>query len=215
MKLNPIYLYITIAVLLAIIFFKGCDKEKDVQIIEVEVPAVSGKFDPEKPKHEDAMDPVEVKWKNRFIKVANPVNDSLASAYRELKEKYTSDSLELERYKMYLEAIQIRQFSQTFEDDYLTANISGEVQGDVRSVGFDYTIKPRKIKAEVPIKETVFRLLVGAEIGNNTELSDFNYKLNIGLQNVNGDIFRGGYARQFSTDYIWVGYDHSLFRIRK
>src|SRR5690606_13341962 len=94
------------------LWFKGCDRE-DPEPIVVTVPEQSGSFDPQLPIYLPGI-PKAVyitKWKDREIETDNPVNDSLAIAYQQL------DSLQ--RYVLFLENIQIRRFSNDFEDEYV------------------------------------------------------------------------------------------------
>ena len=200
-KLIP---YIIIAVLAAVLWFKGCEKET----IKVKVPEVIGDFEPQKPEYIIEKDTVYItKWKTKTntieVPTKNPVNDSLVLAYQQAQDS-------LERFKQYLEAIQIRSFSNTFEDEYLDLTISGKVQGKLLSLKPDYKIKERTIETEAP---TNLRLLAGFEIGNSTLFNDFRYKVNIGLQNASGNIYRFGYAKEnVIGHYFWLGYDFSLLK---
>ena len=114
------------------------------------------------------------------------------------------------RYKMFLDAIQIRSFENIFEDDTIKITVTGEVQGKLNWLKPVYHIKER----EIDVPKTGLRLLAGAEIGNTTLLSDFRYKLNVGLQNKNGAIYRLGYAKEGLQDYIWIGYDISILNLK-
>ena len=116
------------------------------------------------------------KWKTVEIKTQNPVNDSLALAYQ-----IQTDSLE--RYKMYLRSIEIREFTSIFEDDFIKIDINGKVQGDVKYLQPTYHIKER----EITLKNT-FRIGLGASYidkkpfisaGAVTNYFIFNYHLNL------------------------------------
>ena len=196
--------YAIVALLLAFLFFRECTRE--TKVVRVTVPAVEGEFKPQKPVYITETDTLYItKWKDRKIYTENPVNDSLAVAYQQAMDS-------LSRYKLYLDAIQIRSFRNIFENDTIKITVEGEVQGELRYLKPSYLIKEREIDVEVP--ETKLRLLAGAEIGNNTNFSDFQYKLNVGLQNKKGGIYRLGYSRENFEDIIWVGYDFSILNFK-
>lgn len=189
--------YIVIALLLAIIWFQGCERE----VRDVEVPAQEGSFDTiREVKYIPYPEPVpDIRWKDSIIPAPpNPVNKDLVDQYQTAKDS-------ISRLNLYIEAIQERQFAQTFEDEYLKATASGLVRGELLGLSLDYTIKPRMIEAP----QTRFRLLGGFSIGNNTELSGFRWKASMGLQNAQGNIFRLGYG---SGETIWIGYEASLIK---
>jgi len=207
MKTNWIKLipYVIIAILLFVLFFKRCgDRGSNT----IETPEIEGDFEEQEPIYITDTDTVYVtKWETLTdtieVKTNNPVNDSLAIAYQSAKDS-------LERYKLYLSAIQIKTFKNTFEDEYLKLSLTGRVQGDLLGITPKYTIKSQEI--EVP--ETSLRFLIGGGIGNNLDFNDFTYRVNLGLQNAKGNIIRVGYSRIRSQDYIFLGYDVSIFEVR-
>lgn len=208
-----------IAALLFFLFTKSCGrKEPEPKIVTIEVPAQSGGFEAKEPEHSPvvdstANDSVEVKWKT--LVTENPVNKKLVQENKKLLEKYKNAKDSLERYKMYVQAVQLRNFSSHFEDDYIDLTITGKVQGKVKSITPKYTIKPRTVKDTVYPEETVFRVLAGFEIGNNTSLNDFKWKVNLGIQNRKGNVFKASYAKWYGQDYIFIGYDFSLAKITR
>lgn len=197
-----------IVVLAFLLWTNSCERDKTDDGIDVVVPGQSGQFQPLKPVYVDRLDTLYItKWKTIEIKTKNPVNDSLATAYQQAKDS-------LDRYKMFLSAIQIRNFENVFEDEFLKLTIKGQVQGELKSIQPDYKIKERTITIDSPPK-TFLRGLVGLEIGNNLTLSDFRYKASVGLQNANGHIYNLGYGKESLQDYIYVGYQHSLFNWKR
>lgn len=207
--------YIIILVLLAIIFLmRQCDDDSEAKTFKVVVPEVKGSFkDDVKPEQtpinidsiaqliKDTLSP-----KIKIIKQASEKNDSLLNAYLDLKDKY-------DRYEMFEDFIQVKEFSKTFEDEYLKAEITGINRGDIESMFLDYTIKERQM--EVQNKETILRALIGLEFGNNTEFSDMRYALNFAIQNRKGNIFELEYEKYQNLDYFMLGYKQQLFKIRK
>lgn len=133
--------------------------------------------------------------------------------YQVLEDSLTEKEAEYKRLLMFLSAIQIREYSQTFDDSLVKIVVFGKVQGEIREMQANYTIKPTKVKAKQ--KQTVFRLLAGLEFGNNLQFNDFLYKANLGFQNAQGNIIRGGYEKSNNQDYIFIGYDFSVFKIKK
>lgn len=208
--------YIIIASLLLVIFMmQTCEGLKqDPVIVEIEVPEKKGSFDTEKPTHQDSSEPTLIKWKDREIKVANPVNENLLFEYKKLEDSLNAKEAEYRRLLMFVNAIQFRDYSQTFEDSLIKIDIFGKVQGEIQSMQSNYIIKSQKVTAKINQDKTVFRLLVGLEFGNNLQFNDFRYKANIGFQNAQGNIIRGGYEKLNNRDYIFVGYDFSVFEIR-
>ena len=195
--------YIIIAVLLVLFWVNGCQRGDDDGIVTV--PPVDGEFKPQKPVYIKGDTVYVTKWKTRtdtiIVETPNPVNDSLAVAYQKAKDS-------LERYKMFLDAIQIRNFENIFEDEYLKLTVTGEVQGHLNWLKPEYHIKEREV--QVPV--TRLRLLAGAEVG--TDLNDFRYKLNLGIQNREGNIYKLGYAREGMNDVFWLGYEMSVLNFK-
>lgn len=201
---------IIIAGLIILLFLKSCGNEKsEPQIIEVEVPAQSGEFEPQTPKVITKTDTFyKIKWKEVEVEVPNPVNSDLLEKYETAKDS-------LERYKMYVDAIQIKYFESYFEDEYLSLTVTGKVQGEIKSIKPKYTIKTRTTETTIAPEQTVFRLLGGVEFGNNTSLNDFRYKFNLGFQNAKGNVISASYEKWNGVDYYWIGYDFSIFSIEK
>ena len=196
LRWSDIFPYIVIACLLVVIWFQGCDRETRY----IEIPAEEGEFETRTEfVYIEVPDTVYMdRWREVEVPTENPVNQDLVDQYQN-----ATDSIA--RLNLYIDAIQERQFRETFEDDYLRATASGLVRGELLGLSLDYTIKPRTIEAP----QTRFRLLGGFSIGNNTELSGFRWKASMGLQNDQGNIFRLGYG---DNETIWLGYEASLIR---
>lgn len=136
----------------------SCERETTTVIM----PEVEGDFEPQEPVYlpGDTDTVYLTKWRTATdtieITTETPVNDSLVLAYQKLEDS-------LERFKLYLDAVSIRRFSNTFEDEYLKANVSGEVQGHLNYVDLDYTIKEREI--EIPNKRWALSIYAGYGVG--------------------------------------------------
>ena len=196
-----------IAVLALLLWFNGCQQEED-KGIEVEIPEQEGSFTPQKPTYVYKTDTLYVtKWKTIEIKTKNPVNDSLALAYQKAKDS-------LDRYKLYLDAISIRDFENIFEDDFVKLTMKGQVQGELKYIQPTYLIKKRTVTIDSP-PQTFLRGLVVLEIGQNQTMSDFRYKASLGLQNARGNIYRVGFGYENLQQYVYLGYDLSLFNWKR
>src|SRR5690625_2127804 len=190
LRWSDIFPYIVIACLLVVIWFQGCERE----VRYIEIPAEEGEFETRTEfVYVEVPDTVYVdRWREVEVPTENPVNQDLVDQYQN-----ATDSIA--RLNLYIDAIQERQFRETFEDDYLRATASGLVRGELLGLSLDYTIKPRTIEAP----QTRFRLLGGFSIGNNTELSGFRWKASMGLPHDHENVFTLG---QCATENISLGY---------
>lgn len=205
------YIIVAALAILAFNWFKSCSSgPENPKTQTVIVPEIKGEFKPQKPINI----PILIKanspqLKNNPVYIKNPLNDILLKENEKLKAEYLkmSDSLKL---KAFENSIELNDFSSKFEDYNLLININGTVRGEVQEIIPSYVIKERKI--EVPIKQTVFKLLVGAEIGSSIEQPKFNVRANLMFQNCKGDIISGSYD---TNKNIWIGYNKSIFNIKK
>jgi hypothetical protein len=208
-KILQLLPYVIILVLSILLFFKGCGS-KDPEVIKVKVPEVSGEFEPVPPEYVPTPEvPYVIEWKERRIEIPNPVNDSLLKAYRDAQAENDS----LKQMLLFLDAIQLREFSNTFEDEYLKLTVSGQVQGKLNYIKPTYTIKSRTLEIEEP--QTNLRLLAGFEIGANDKLSEFPLKLNLGMQNAKGNILKASWMRLNGENFYLGGYDFSILNLKK
>ena len=202
---------------LAVVFgvallFKTCGKSTET--VDVNVPEQSGEFDEQEPIYITKRDTVYItKWRTKTdtieIETQNPVNDSLAKAYADLQGEFDAS---FRRYEMYLDAIQIRNFENTFEDEYLKIVMSGRVQGDLLGIKPKYTIKERTVQTEV--ESAKLRVLIGGDLGNNTSFDNFLFRPRLSIQNAKGNILSASYSKIANQDYFFVGYDFSLFQLK-
>ena len=126
--------------------------------------------------------------------VQNAVLDSIANA--------SNDKRYQELYKDY----QFKEFSQTFDNDTLKATVSGITRGAPLRLKLDWELKLQKPK------ETVFRLLAGAEFGITRTLGKINAKGTIIGQ------FRSGNQVSIGVDTeqrFYVGGAFSVFDVKK
>lgn len=204
--------YLGWILLFIVLWFKGCSGSTPTpQIAKVIVPEVKGIFESKKPVHVPIVNPSNsTPLKNSTIK-ENLQVEKLIAENEKLKVDFAKAS-GVDKPLLFDKAIQLNKFSTKFEDDNLILNIDGIVQGEVKEITPNYTIKEKKIEIPVKQKETVFRLLGGVEFGNNTLLNDFKAKGTIMFQNKKGNII----SSSFDTNQtIWVGYHISIFDVKR
>jgi len=208
--LKEFFKYLGWILLFIVLWFRGCSGPTiSPQIVKVIVQEVKGKFEAKKPVNVPIGQKVS---KGETIYKENPIDPKLLAENEKLKQDFAKEKDSLKRIIAYNKSIQLNEFSTKFEDDNLLLNINGIVQGEVKKITPSYTIKEKKVEVQVKPKETVFRLLVGGEIGNNTKLDGFAAKANLILQNKKGNIISGSFD---TNQNIWIGYNISIFDIKR
>lgn len=222
MQINPFspiikeaFKYLGWFLLFIFLWFNGCShNEKSSTTTTVTVPETKGKFEAKKPTHTPITNSVINKSltteKGSFSR-SQEVDKKLLAENEKLKQDFAKASDSIKKLQ-FDKAIQLNEFSTTFDDENLTLNINGIVQGEVKEITPNYTIKEKKVEVKVKPKETVLRLLVGGEIANNTKLDGFAAKANLMLQNRKGNILTASFD---TNQTIWVGYNFSLFDVKR
>lgn len=205
--------YLGWILLFIFLYFKGCtDNNKSVASVKVNIPEQKWSFEFKKPLHIPLEKTIEKHIENgKTIFVENPINNKLIAENEKLKSDYEKANDSIKKIS-FDKAIQLNKFSTKFEDDNLVLNINGIVQGEVKEITPNYIIKEKKVDVQVKPKETVFRLLAGLELGNNKQLDGFKVKANLMMQNRKGNIISGSFD---TNQTIWVGYNVSIFNIKK
>jgi len=177
LKLNK-SLILSIAIVILLVWnIKQCSEPTKTKTITVELPEKKGSFE---------LDDNILQWpvkgkdsiiyrtesKDSIIYIENKVNDKVAEDYQALKSEF-------DRYKLFLDAIKIQKYSKTFKDDYFTATVTGEVQGELKSMAFDYNIKPRAIQTDIKVKN--YRFVIGPSVGMTYSADGFSPYLGLGL----------------------------------
>jgi hypothetical protein len=179
----------------------------------VVVPAVTGSFKSVKPIHTK----VDTVYLPKFVKskIDNSENEFLQGEINRLLKEYdemdlafanANDSLQQ---LLYRNAISINEFQTDFDNDTLTASVKGLVRGEVQTLGLKYTIKERSMPKP---KETVFRLLSGAEFGMTQTFDNINAKGSIIGQFKSGNQISVGIDTQ---QRFYIGGAFSIFNIKK
>ena len=177
MKIDKSLILSFVIVILLVWNIKQCSEPTKTETITVEVPEKKGSFELDNNilqwpvKMKDSII-YQDKFKDSIIYIENKVNLKLAKDYQALKSEF-------DRYKLFLEVIKIQNYSKTFKDDYFTATISGEAQGEVLSMALDYKIKPRSIKTNIQVKN--YRFVIGPQVGVSYTPDGFLPYLGMGL----------------------------------
>ena len=211
--LKESFKYLGWVLLFAFLWFKGCSPTpKTPQIVKVIVPEVKGKFQAKKPVNVKIKPSSRRQENGKTVYKDNPIDPLLLAENEKLKQDFAKEIDSLKRIIAYNKSVQLNKFSSDFEDDNVVININGIVQGEVKEITPSYTIKEKKVEVQVKPKETVFRLLGGFELGNNTKLDGFKAKGNLMLQNKKGNIISGSFD---TNQTIWLGYNFSIFDIKR
>ena len=197
MNSNIKYIIIGIVVLLTAFFIGRWTSPIETKIIKVTIPEVSG----ESPIIINPKPLIQFKdslvYKDSLIVTENPFNKDLA-------DKYINLESETERLKEYIKSIEVRKYKIPFENDTIKIVGDVEVQGELRSLKYNWTIKERKLDIPVNLKKPTMNLLFGGSVSNSIELDKFNFNANVGIQRKNGDLILGSYG--ILDKSIQVGY---------
>ncbi len=212
--------YLGWVLLLIVLAVSRCSKSgAEPQVVKVEVPEVIGDFESKKPTHvqiitKSVHDTVVMYKKGQNVYMNNPIDQKLLAENKKLKTDYALASDSVKQLKFY-KAIQLNKFSTNFEDENLIIDINGIVQGEVKEITPNYTIKKKTLSVPVKSKETVFRVLAGGAVGVNKELNQAVYKLDLNFQNRKGNIISGEFLRVGDQSYGMVGFKKSIINIKR
>lgn len=191
------YIIIGITALLISFFIGRWTSPTETKVIKVTIPATSG-ISPiiinPKPLIQTKDSLI---YKDSLIVTENPFN-------KELADKYISLESETERLKEYIKSIELRKYQIPFENDTIKIVGDIEVQGELKSLKYNWTIKQRIYDIPVEIKKPTMNLLLGGSVSNTIDLNKFNINANLGIQRKNGDLILGSYG--IFDKSIQVGY---------
>ena len=197
MNLTIKYIIIGIIALIASFFIGRWTSPTENKIIKVTIPATSGKS----PIIINPKPLIQTKdsliYKDSLIVTENPFN-------KELADKYINLESETERLKEYIKSIELRKYQIPFENDTIKIVGDVEVQGELKSLKYNWTIKQRSYDIPIEIKKPTMNLLLGSGVSNTVKLDKFNINANIGIQRKNGDLILGSYG--VFDKLIQVGY---------
>jgi hypothetical protein len=112
----------------------------------------------------------------------------------------------LQQIEAYNKAIEINAFKQSFDDDYINAQVSGEVSGKIHAMKFDYTIKAQTLEVDAPkVRNHIY---LGVNVANSLSLNKSLFGASIGIQNKKSNILSIGFD---SEKRIGLNYFVKLF----
>ena len=197
MNSNIKYIIIGIVVLLTAFFIGRWTSPIETKIIKVTIPEVSGKS----PIVINPKPIISIKdslvYKDTIIYTENPLDKELINRYVKLES-------EKDKLIAYLNSIQIRKYKIPFENDTIKIIGNVEVQGELKSLNYDWMIKQKTLNIPIEIKKPTMNLLLGGGVSNSIELDKFNFNANVGIQRKNGDLILGSYG--ILDKSIQVGY---------
>jgi hypothetical protein len=206
--------YLGWILLFVFLWFRGCSESTSKpQIAKVIIPEVEAKFEPKKPVHE----PIIIKANSPQLKIStepNPLVQKLVEENKRLVQDFAKANDSIKKLS-FNKAIQLNKFSTKFEDENVVLNINGVVQGEVKEITPNYTIKAKKVEVPVKVKETVLRVLAGGAVGLNKELNQAAYQLDLNFQNRKGNIITAEYLKIGGQEFGMVGYKHSIINIKR
>ena len=125
--------YTTAICIAIILFLTQCEGEKEIiEVpikIDIPVPAIEGKFEP--------------------IKAPEPIIVEVPTIDKQ-REFVLMDSIG--KLNAYIEAITVREYSNTFEDDTIKIDTWSKVRGELLAQSNEYFIKPRTIQLDTVIE---------------------------------------------------------------
>lgn len=203
-NVNKIFNYLGWILLFFILWYKGCQQTPQIaEKIKVVTKEVKGK--------------IETKTKIVHVPITKVLIDTikdkhLAEQVEQLLEQNNQMQLEfikmdsIDRVKAYTNAIQINEFKQPFDDNYIIGSIYGEVRGEVKRMAIDYTIKKRVVEVDAPKAKN--HLYIGVNVANTIQFDKPLFSANLGLQNKKGRILSATFD---SEKRIGIGYSVKLF----
>lgn len=197
MNLSIKHIVIGIVGLIIFFFIGRWTSPVETKIIKLTVPEISG----ESPDIINPKPLIQFKdsliYKDSLIITENSFNKDLA-------DKYINLESETERLKEYIKSIELRKYKIPFENDTIKIVSDIEVQGELKSLKYNWTIKEQKLDVPVILKKPTINLLMGGSVSNNIELDKFNFNANLGIQRKNGDLMLTSYG--VFDKSIQVGY---------
>lgn len=180
------YQSIIIIVLVTCLFVQRSCNNKNTSIIKV--PSITGTFKKiiPIPIKYDTLYKDSIVYKDKVIKITNPVDVKLAESYLKAKDS-------IARLNLYISAIEIKRYKEVFDDSNVTITVDAETTGKLNWMKPSYVIKERDITIPLKVKQTVFAAYLGGGMGISKTMTP-SFTGNVGFQNKRGDIILGGYA---------------------
>ena len=190
--------------LLGVLFFRGCNPEPQfAEKIKIQTKEIKGK--------------AIIKTNIVHVPITKKVRDTAGvgfyvSQIDKLFEENNRMQMEflkmdsLQQIEAYNKAIEINAFKQSFNDDYINAQVSGEVSGKIHAMKFDYTIKAQTLEVDAPkVRNHIY---LGVNVANSLSLNKPLFGASIGMQNKRGNIINASFDNE---KRIGVGYYIKIF----
>jgi len=203
-NLLDVFVWLGWVLLFGVLFFKGCNPElQPAEKIKVVTKEIKGS--------------IVTKEKVINIPIVRTLKDTAGTGYYvnqidklfEENNKMQNEFLKMDslaKIEAYNKAIEINAFKQTFDDNYINAQVSGEVMGNVKQMRLDYTIKPQELKVDAPKPKN--NLYLGVNVANSLQLNKPLFSAGIGIKNKRGNMINAS----FDTEKrIGIGYYLKIF----
>jgi hypothetical protein len=203
-NLLDVFVWLGWVLLFGVLFFKGCNPElQTAEKIKVVTKEIKGS--------------IVTKEKVINIPIVRTLKDTAGTGYYvnqidklfEENNKMQNEFLKMDslaKIQAYNKAIEINAFKQTFDDNYINAQVTGEVMGNVKQMRLDYTIKPQELKVDAPKPKN--NLYLGVNVANSLQLNKPLFSAGIGIKNKRGNMINAS----FDTEKrIGIGYYLKIF----
>src|SRR5690554_495254 len=185
MKTKDIFPYL-ICVILGFFLFKECNRENKpetiIKEVSVKVPEIKKQFDT-----------VFVDRPVRIVEVDTIYLKEYVNASDEEKEA------------LFIDAVTVRDYYHTFEDENQAINVSSQVRGHLLTQSVDYTIFERKVTTkdtfDLPMPQRKLYFL--PEIGSNIRFDGIKVKAGLIYQDRKEHLYKLSYD---SEGVFWLGY---------
>ena len=210
-----------VGLLIMFLLMKKCDNGTTT----VSIPEKKGKFEAAKPIHDTILLTKNVKLKNvqklskndksEIARLKSMYNfsqneiDSLLNENAVLTSQLTNLKVPDTIVKEIEKKLSLKEFSQTFDDSIIKADVTGLVSGTVERLALNYTTK----KQSLPIKNPIV-IMLGAGLGTNKELNKGVVQGNLIYQNRKNKQFTASYLRVDNQQYYMAGINVPVFKIK-
>ena len=215
-----------VGLLIMFLLMKKCDNGTTT----VSIPEKKGKFEAVKPKHKKIAikqaDKVSNSTplknstyaKNAQVQIARLKSmynfsqneiDSLLNENAVLTSELTNLKVPDTIVKEIEKKLSLKEFSQTFEDSIIKADVTGIVVGEVKKLALNYTRKEMLGQIKKPVI-----IMLGASAGINKELNKGVVQANAIYQNRKNKQFTVSYLRVNNQQYYMAGVNVPVFKIK-
>jgi len=199
---------ITIGILILILaFFIGrWTSPKETKVISVTVPELVG----ESPIIVNPKPIITTKdsliYQDSLIFTENPFN-------KELVDKYIKLESEKDKLLEYLNSIQIRKYQVPFENDTIKIVGNVEVQGELKSIKYDWKVKSQNYNLNIPKpKERIFSVNIGAGLTTTKDLTQLDPSIHLDFIGKKNNVLSLSYSEDKT---LGIKYSINLFNINK